>query len=257
MKYTTIAFDMDGTLAKSKHPIDPPISELLCRLLKKYKVVVISGGDYSQYEKQLLSSLKCDDNSLLNNLYLMPTTGATMYERKNNEWVRVYEYLLPKDVVNKLELAFKDVLIKFPNFFDREVYGDMFEDRGTQVSFSGQGQNAPLEVKAVWDPDQLKRMEIIKYLEPLFPDLNIKSGGTTTIDITIKGVDKAFALEKFCEYLKEPLESVLFIGDALYPGGNDFAVKRLNIDTQQVDNDNGLSTVDTEKVLNDILDGNY
>lgn len=248
---------MDGTIAKSKQPIEPEMSVLFCALLKTYKVVVISGGDFKQYEKQLLSQLKCDDDTLLSNLYLMPTTGAKMYERRNGNWECIYENLLPEATISKLKEAFEDVLEKFPELFDEKVFGERFENRGTQVSFSGQGQDAPLEIKSVWDPDQSKRSKIIQYLEPNFPDLNIKSGGTTTIDITIKGIDKAFAIEKICEYLKEPLKSVLFIGDALYPGGNDSAVKRLNIDTQQVDNDNGYSTVDTERVLKSIIENSY
>jgi phosphomannomutase len=50
-----IVFDLDGTLAESKSSVDAEMSELLHELLAIVKVAVISGGDWSQFEKQLLS----------------------------------------------------------------------------------------------------------------------------------------------------------------------------------------------------------
>jgi phosphomannomutase len=52
-----IIFDLDGTLAESKLPLDAEMAALLARLLEVVKVAVISGGAWAQYEKQVLSHL--------------------------------------------------------------------------------------------------------------------------------------------------------------------------------------------------------
>ena len=46
-----IVFDLDGTLAASKSPLDAEMSSLLHDLLSVVKVAVISGGAWLQFEK--------------------------------------------------------------------------------------------------------------------------------------------------------------------------------------------------------------
>jgi len=53
-----IIFDLDGTLAESKQPMDSEMTELLARLLEKKKVAVISGGSFEQFKKQFLPELE-------------------------------------------------------------------------------------------------------------------------------------------------------------------------------------------------------
>ena len=56
-----IVFDLDGTLAESKSSLDAEMSTLLHDLLGVVKVAVISGGDWPQFEKQVLSHLPHDE----------------------------------------------------------------------------------------------------------------------------------------------------------------------------------------------------
>ena len=69
-----IVYDLDGTLAESKSSLDAEMSALLHDLLGIVKVAVISGGDWPQFEKQLLSNLPHDER--LENLSLLPTCGT-------------------------------------------------------------------------------------------------------------------------------------------------------------------------------------
>ncbi|MDB2497399.1 hypothetical protein N9X25_09665 [Verrucomicrobiales bacterium] len=46
-----IVFDLDGTLAESKSPLDEEMAALLCLLLSLIKVAIISGGDWTQFKK--------------------------------------------------------------------------------------------------------------------------------------------------------------------------------------------------------------
>jgi hydroxymethylpyrimidine pyrophosphatase-like HAD family hydrolase len=73
-----IGFDLDGTLAESKLSVDPEMSELLHNLLAIVQVAVISGGDWPQFEKQLLTNLP-DDERLVN-LSLLPTCGTKFFQ---------------------------------------------------------------------------------------------------------------------------------------------------------------------------------
>ena len=247
-----IAFDLDGTLARSKQSLEPHISKLLCDLLRNKKIIVISGGSYSQYENQFLSSLSCDLITY-ENLFLMPASGSQLYLYKNGKWEKEPVDDLSPELKTKIKEAFLYALKEVNFDLTASSYGERFQDRGTQFSFSALGENAPLNEKAPWDPDQKKRREIASILLPLLPECTIKIGGTTTIDVTHGGVDKATALEKMSKYLQIDLKDFLFVGDALYEGGNDNVVKRLGIETIQVDNDNGQTTVDTEKVLQQLV----
>ena len=73
-----IIFDLDGTLAESKQPLTDEMAALVARLLAATRVAVISGGALSQFLKQVVAMLPVDAN--LANLYLLPTSGAALYE---------------------------------------------------------------------------------------------------------------------------------------------------------------------------------
>jgi phosphomannomutase len=99
---------------------------------------------------------------------------------------------------------------------------------------SALGQDAPLSEKQERDPNFDKREKIMAILKPLLPDVSIKTGGSTSIDITRTGIDKAYGVEKLRDFLGVDFAEMLFVGDALFPGGNDSPVKRIGMDTIQV-----------------------
>lgn len=222
-----IAFDVDGTLTKSKVAMDKEMSELLCRLLGQKKVIIASGSSFEQFKKQFINNLSCDQGRL-QNLYLMPTDGASIYEYKEG-WQPLYRNdLTPsekKKVFDAFEKALKEVGFERPE----KVYGVLIEDRGSEVAFSALGSEAPLSLKEVWDKDHSKRERIVKALKPEIPDFFIQIGGTTTIEVTKKGIDKAYGLQRIMDYLKISPQYTAYVGDALFPGGNDESVLRLDI----------------------------
>jgi phosphomannomutase len=61
-----------------------------------------------------------------------------------------------------------------------------------------------------------------------------RSGGLTTIDITKLGIDKAYGMKKLMELLEVSKEDILFMGDRLAEGGNDYPVKAMGIDSLEV-----------------------
>jgi phosphomannomutase len=225
-----IVADLDGTLAASKSVLTKEMSDMIGRVLKNHTFVVVSGGALPQFQKQFLSALLCPPE-LLGNLYLFPTMGSTCYtyDQGSGQWKQVYEEALSDEERKKIFDAFNQTLEE--SGLDMSgPYGAILEDRGTQVTFSGRGQEAPIHVKNKWDPDQSKRRALVATLEKKIPEFQIAIGGSTSIDITRKGIDKAYAIGKIKEILKVTDDDIIFIGDALYPGGNDAAVKNTAVD---------------------------
>jgi HAD superfamily hydrolase (TIGR01484 family) len=112
--------------------------------------------------------------------------------------------------------------------------GEILEDRDTQLSFSALGQLAPIDEKELWDPDHKKRQKIKTLIESKIPEATLAIGGTTTIDVLAKGFDKAVGLIRFLNKIGLEKSNMLFIGDALFPGGNDYSVFEAGIDTLPV-----------------------
>jgi len=234
--YKAFAFDLDGTLAVSKSALSQEVSEFLCTLLSKNKIVmVISGGWMPQFEKQFLANFECSEENI-KKLYLMPTSGAIMYYRSDNgQWKTKYKHVIPQQDVSMISDAFDCILKKLSFEMPKDkLWGEQFENRITQISYSALGQQAPIEEKEKWDNDDTKKAEMVELLTPLLSDYDVKAGGTTTIDVTIKGVDKGFGMEQFLKETELTKETVLFTGDRLYEGGNDYTVVRTGVDTCSV-----------------------
>lgn len=225
-----VAFDLDGTLAESKQPLSNPMGEALADLLGVAHVAVISGGDWPQFEKQVASRLP--DRADRRRLWLMPTTGTKLY-RYDGAWQPIYAELFD-DAQKHTILAAFDAALVATGFVPEQTWGERIEDRGSQITFSALGQQAPIDAKEHWDPDFAKRKVIQADLRQRLPGLSINMGGATSIDITREGVDKAYGLKKLSAASGIALDAMMFIGDAIFPGGNDYPAKELGLDTVRV-----------------------
>ncbi|MDP3763756.1 MAG: HAD-IIB family hydrolase [bacterium] len=226
MKFDLIAFDIDGTLTRSKSPlednplVDTDMSDLLNKLMSKYKVAIISGASYKQFESQILVHLT-KDAELLKNLYLLPTNGTTLCTYKKGAWqcppVNALTDSEKKEIYEAFNKMFEEVGFTIPE----HVYGEVIEDRGSQITFSAFGQKAPIEIKEAWDKDHSKREQIVSVLKKYLPNFASHIGGATSIDVTRKGIDKAYGLRELLKYLNLPNKKLLYVGDELSPDGND------------------------------------
>jgi HAD superfamily hydrolase (TIGR01484 family) len=231
-----VAFDLDGTLAESKQPLLDSMGEALADLLTVAHVAVISGGDWPQFQKQVASRLP--PRADLSKLWLMPTTGTKLYTHKSDEWKVEYAELFSEEQRKNIIEAF-NASLDATGFQPEQTWGERIEDRGSQITFSALGQQAPVSAKEIWDPDFAKRKIIQADLYKRLPDLSINMGGATSIDITQKGVDKGYGLKKLSAASGIPLEQIMFIGDAIFPGGNDYPAKELGLHTVRVKNPDG------------------
>lgn len=234
-----IAFDLDGTLADSKSPAEDRMTELLARLLEKFEVCVISGGKFGQFEKQLLGNMEATP-SQLEHLHIMPTCGTRYYQYGAGKWREIYAENFTEDqkkkIIAALNKGFDDL-----NMREKKTYGETVEDRGSQVTFSVLGQDIVDELgkegvrqKEAWDPDNSKKNKLRDYIQPLIPEFEVRVGGVTSIDVTKKGIDKAYGMKKLMEMLEIGKDEILFIGDRLQEGGNDYPVKAFGIDSIEI-----------------------
>jgi HAD superfamily hydrolase (TIGR01484 family) len=226
-----VAFDLDGTLAESKQALKDDMAEALADLLTVAHVSVISGGDWPQFQKQVASRLPARAD--LSRLWLMPTTGTKLYTYAEGQWSAVYAELFSDAEKARIIEAFNESL-DATGFQPEQSWGERIEDRGSQITFSALGQQAPIHAKETWDPDFAKRKIIQADLRTRLPGLAINMGGATSIDITREGVDKGYGLKKLRDHSGIALGKMLFIGDAIFPGGNDYPAKELGLDTVRV-----------------------
>jgi HAD superfamily hydrolase (TIGR01484 family) len=220
-----IVFDLDGTLAESKSPLDAEMATLFGRLLAIVRVAIISGGAWPQFQAQVLGQLA--DGDRLENLSLLPTCGTRFYQR-NGDWHCLYaEDFAPVDA-KWIIVALNEALDE-SGFRPAKTWGDIIEDRGSQITLSALGQHAPLDVKKAWDPDFKKREKIKAILDPTLPGFSVHLGGASSIDVTRPGIDKAYGIAKLHDILGVAVADMLFIGDALFPGGNDYPARQAGV----------------------------
>jgi phosphomannomutase len=216
-----IVFDLDGTLAESKSSLDPEMATLLGTLLDLVKVAVISGGNWPQFQQQLLSNLPHDER--LKNLSILPTCGTKFYQYKSS-WEILYSEDFTSEQKQKI-IGSLQKAIELSGFKPERVWGELIEDRGSQITFSALGQQAPLEEKKKWDPDFAKRKKMKALLDTFIPEFSVRLGGATSIDVTKPGIDKGYGIRKLRDVLGVAITEMVFIGDALFPGGNDYPAK--------------------------------
>ena len=239
-----IVFDLDGTIAESKSSLDDEMSALLGDLLKIVKVAIISGGDWPQFEKQLVSNLPPDAN--LKSLFLLPTCGTKFYEY-DSTWNRIYSEDFTDEEKEKIITALKKA-IGSSSDSGETVWGEQIEDRGSQITFSALGQQAPLDEKKKWDPDFTKRKQMKEFLDEAIPEFSVRLGGTTSVDITKQGIDKAYGIKKLRDLLGVPIAEMVFVGDALFPGGNDYPAKEAGVASVEV-----AGPQETKRVIETII----
>jgi len=225
-----IVFDLDGTLAESKSPLDSEMAGLLGVLLGIVKVAVISGGNWPQFEKQVLAKLPQD--APLNNLSLLPVCGTKFY-RYDSGWKLLYSEDFTSEEKLRIIRALKQVMAE-SGCAAQTAWGEIIEDRGSQITFSALGQQAPIEAKRNWDPDFSKRQQMKSMLDKLIPDFSVRLGGTTSIDVTKPGIDKAHGIRKLRDALGVAIQEMIFVGDALFPGGNDYPAREAGVVSIQV-----------------------
>ncbi len=236
-----IAFDLDGTLAPSKSHFHPRMVALFDKLLETYHVCVISGGKYELFQRQFLTQIT-EEPHLLSRLHLMPTSGTRYYSYVKNNWKLQYAEDFTPAEKKKIIAALEEGLQE-SGYAVAKTFGDTIEDRDSQITLSILGQEIVAElgdegvrIKEEWDPDGKKKLKIRDIIAPKIPEFTVRAAGATSIDVTQPGVDKAYGMQKIMDATGFKKEDILFMGDKIIPGGNDYAVEEMGIECISVRN---------------------
>ncbi|THX62806.1 hypothetical protein D6D05_10504 [Aureobasidium pullulans] len=212
---TLIAFDLDSTLAESKEAIKSDMAEALSKLLAVAHVAIISGADWPRFHKHVASRLPPSVDP--SKLWLMPTTGTKLYTYRDGAWQVVYAELFSDQERRNIIKAF-ELSLSATGFTPEQTWGERIEDRGSQITFSALGQQAPVEEKQDWiwiSPKEKSSKPTFEHVSSDFP--------STWLQIT-SGI---------------PLEQMMVIGDAIFPGENDHPAKEIELKTVKVKNPDG------------------
>ncbi|MBT1164709.1 HAD-IIB family hydrolase [Bifidobacterium felsineum] len=218
-KACLFGFDLDNTLASSKQPMKPAMIERFSELTTRIPVALISGGSMAVVTMQVLDVL--NDHAARGNLHVMPTSGSRYYRWQHGQWTLIYAHDLDKPTVEAIESSLERHA-KALGLWEPQVWGPRIENRGSQITFSALGQYAPVAVKQHWDPDDSKKHALAARVSQDFPDLRVRTGGYSSVDVSKHGIDKAYAVRKLAELLGLSIESIAFVGDRMTPGGNDY-----------------------------------
>lgn len=229
-----VAFDLDGTLAESKQRVTAEMGEALAALLKKMPVAIMSGAGWGQFEKQFFPALPTE--AALQNLYIFPTNAAQCYVYRG-AWKPQYDHSFSDAERTAIDAALTEGLAAVGLAEDpAEVWGPRIEHRsGGQISFSPLGQRAPVPQKQEWNRNYNEvRRTLRDFLAQKLPECTVSMGGLTTIDITHKGINKAYGIHRLAELAGVSVSEMLYVGDALEEGGNDAVVIETGVHTRQV-----------------------
>ncbi len=242
-----MAFDLDGTLAESKQRVTAEMGNLLAELTHKMPVAVLSGASFRQFETQLIPAIPSDAN--FKNFYLFPTNAGQCYVNENGTWKTAYDEtftaLERERILHALAEALEESDLATP---PPQIWGERIEDRGSQITFSGLGQQAPTEEKKKWDPTREKRLPLYRALAKKLPDFSIGLNAMSSVDITREGVTKAHGIRQLAKLTGITPSEMLYVGDALGEGGNDSVVIPTGVQTQEV-----FGPDETSKVIQDVL----
>ena len=235
-----LAFDVDQTLNIAKTPIPDEIADLLTQCLDHFEICPISGQKFDQFLFQIVDQLKDAKPKQLEHLHLFVAQGTQYYRYnvKKKDWQQVYNYPLTDAQVKKITEAIETAAKELGYWEqDKVAEGDeIIENRLSQVTFSALGQKAGTEAKYAWDPDCKKREAIVKRCKELAPEFDYEIGGTTSINAVTPGMNKVFGMTHLLEELKVGKEDILYFGDMTQPGGNDYPVVQMGIETITVRN---------------------
>ena len=239
-----VIFDLDETLAISFQAPKPSMLERLVRLQKVLPVAIMSGAGFERIQRDVVAHLA----EVTPNLVLFPNSSSQCFMFENGAWKEVYSHLMNAEERTKIKDVLNVALTEFEELSSAPVYGERIIDRESQIAFTAVGQEAPADVKAAWDPTSEKRLRVARVLRDRLPEFDILIGGASTIDFTRKDTNKSYGVRWYADYLKATPAELLYIGDALYPGGNDEVVLVTGIQARAVANPE-----DTERAIDELF----
>ena len=236
-----LVFDIDNTLTPPRRPIEKEMADILKNL--KIPFFLVAGSDLPLIKDQFINPMhefgfRGEFDGFLCN-------GATRYRCTFSDTVSIKtirdfdfrEYLGEdnfKFMLSVIEETLAMEEFKMPP--PMSVIGNQITFRHSMVNVAPIGRpTGKLSEEAYRNRDELVkydketgvRRKMLAHLNDRLTRLReekklyISLGGETSFDIVIEGNDKSYAIDRL---LNEGFEELVFLGDALFEGGNDEAI---------------------------------
>ena len=239
-------FDLDETLAPS---FEPPASEMIARvlsLLERIPVAIVTGRDFGRIGDDFLARVSASAH--VDRFFLLTEGAAQCFRWSGSAWREVYTESLSPLECERIKTAFKEAAAETGALEGLPVFGEQFVQKRAMMAFAALGIGVPRDLKYTWDPGNVRREKLFSAIKRALPDLEVLMGGATSIDVTRKGVDKAYGVRWLAEHLNIAPPDMLYVGDALYPGGNDYVVIETGIKTRPTS-----GPEETARILDELL----
>lgn len=212
-----IFFDLDKTLTKSRTPMESEHRDIFDRLCDVANVVVVTGGTIEQIQEQVTPQF--------NGRYI------TLAQSGNQAIARDGSVLWNDRLSDRQVAASMAFIAKLRAYFGIAVRdeNDIIENRGAQIAYSVLGFHEDIEKKYAFDPDETKRQSALAHFAGDVQRLQtagveVVPAGTTNFSFIPAGKHKGFNVNRLREYMGWVKDECLYVGDALFPGGNDYVV---------------------------------
>lgn len=243
---TALALDIDSTLTPPRQPITAQMSDILGRLNVPFYVA--AGSHFSLLQGQFFKPLF--DHGFRGRFDAFVSNGAVHYHCDYSKGMsidlisefNIRKYLGENDYSHLMDVLSETLMMEeFRLPADLKIVDNRIVDRISMINLCPIGRLEHEDKDAVRNREAFVKFDIstsyrekvmrrmIEALSTMIREkkLHITLGGQTSFDIGISGEDKTKPVLKL---LEKGFEKVVFIGDALFKGGNDAAVNEL-IDT--------------------------
>ena len=212
-----VFFDLDNTLTPSKAHILPQHAPIYGALCDRADVIVVSGHGEDDIRNHLGHEFDGRYHVLgQNGNRAVSKDGRVLWNRSLTQ--------AQKDAI----LAFTDK-IRAHLAYEVKDENDIIDDRDSQIAYSLIGHHESPEKKNAFDPKHEIRLGLLKQfaddVEKLkAANVEVRSGGTTVLDFFELGKNKGLNVAAYIEAMGWSKDDSLYMGDALFPGGNDETV---------------------------------
>lgn len=250
-------FDVDGTLTRPFSLMDEEMGRLMVGLLHQgKKIAILSGADMHNVKKQCGSFLDLAlRDGMLANVLIAPVSGARCYcfiGGPRSHWRKLYDFGLGSGEALSALVAINNALIanrynerlaaflKAENLHERSSkWGSIIMDRGAQITFSALGEDSPSKYRLAWDKDGSWRNLVVESIRKAVGDkFDVRSSGSNSVDVNAKGINKGLGIRQIAKLFEVLIGEMRFVGDGIFPGGNDYPIVETGVPYNQVSNPN-------------------
>lgn len=208
-------FDVDGTLTPSRQPMTEEFLEFFNGWSKSNPFYLVTGSDLDKIKEQVPDFILERANSVFT------CCGNEMWV--DDEQIYHKEFTPPNNLLTYLgeQIRMSETPVVSTNHR---------ENRGSMLNFSVVGRDCTLDERQQyfeWDKESGERERIAQSVRDGWNELDAVIGGQISIDIYPKGSDKSQVLDIIKQERLVETGEIIFIGDGIENGGNDYPLAEL------------------------------